>query len=166
MTPFALLAVVAALAGGQPQVVHADGRIGQFRIDVTTKAELVAALGKPRMTTVAKSMTSRKRVGLRLVYSCGASCDTVYAFNDKTGKLSDFASTSRSFRTEHGAGAGMTAARAAKLERKPIVPGCSPGKAIRVRWDENHQLVLAVVERRVTLVAYIGPHTTYDDPFC
>jgi hypothetical protein len=53
MSTLAALAVVVALAGGPAQVVHPDGRVGQFRIDVTTKAQLVAALGKPRTTEVA-----------------------------------------------------------------------------------------------------------------
>jgi len=165
MSVLAVAVALVALAGGPPQVVHADGRVGQFRIDVTTKAQLVAALGKPRTTVVAVSGATAKRVGVRLAYSCGTSCDTVYSFSDKTGKLSDFASASRSFRTERGAGVGMTSAQASKLERKQVVPGCGSGKAIHVRWDKTHALVLAVLGGRVTILTYIGPHSTYYEPF-
>jgi hypothetical protein len=166
MSVLAVAAALAALAGGPTQVVHPDGRVGQFRIDVTTRAQVLAALGKPRTTMVAVSESSGKRIGVRLAYACGAGCDTVYSFSDETGRLSDFASASRSFRTEHGSAAGMSSARAAKLEGNPVVPGCGSGKSIHVRWDETHQFALAVLGGRVTILAYIGPHSTYDEPFC
>jgi len=165
MSLLAVALALLALVGGPPQIVHADGRVGQFRIDVTTKAQLVAALGQPRMTEPATSARSRKPAGVRLVYSCGTNCDTVYSFSNRTGKLSDFASASPSFRTERGAGVGLTSTQAAKLEGKPIVPSCGSGKTIHVRWDETHQFALEVLRGRVTILVYVGPHTTYYEPF-
>jgi hypothetical protein len=90
----------------------------------------------------------------------------VYSFSNKTGRLSDFASASRAFRTERRAGVGMTSAQASKLEGNPVVPtGCVSGKVIHVRWDETHQFGLEVLRGRVTILVYIGPHTTYYEPF-
>jgi hypothetical protein len=166
MSTLAALAAVVALAGGPAQIVHPDGRVGQFRIDVTTKAQLVATLGKPRTTQVAVPKVGGKRTGIRLAYSCGASCDTVYSFSDKTGTLSDFASASPAFTTERGSHAGMAAASAIKLEAKPVGPGCGSAKLIHVRWDATHELVVLTVSGRVTIIAYIGPHSTYHKPFC
>jgi hypothetical protein len=166
MTPFALVAVVAALAGGPQQVVHPDGRVGQFRIGVTTKAQLVAALGKPRTTVDAVATVGGTRTGVRLAYSCGANCDTVYSFSDETGTLTDFATGSPAVSTEHGSRVGLTAARAAKLEGKPLVPGCASAKVIRVRWEATHKLVVSTLHGRVTALAYLGPHSTYARPFC
>jgi len=166
MSPLAALAASVVLAGGPAQVVHPDGRVGQFRIDVTTKAQLVAALGKPRTTEVAVPRTGAKRTGVRLAYSCGASCDIVYSFSDKTGTLSDFATSSPAFRTERGSHPGMSALRAVKLEGKPVAAGCGSAKLIRVRWDGMHELAVLTVYGRVTIVAYIGPHSTYHKPFC
>jgi hypothetical protein len=64
MSGLAVAVALVALAGGPPQVVHADGRVGQFRIGVTTKAQLVAALGKPGKSEAAISDMSKKPVGV------------------------------------------------------------------------------------------------------
>jgi hypothetical protein len=165
MTSLAVLATIAALAGGPAQVLHPDGRVGRFRIDVTTRAQVVAALGQPKTTVVALSAT-KTRIGDRLGYSCGNNCETVFSFSDKTGKLSDFATSSPVYVTERGSHAGMSASRAAKLEGKPLVAGCPPGKVIRVRWDGTHKLGISTLQGLVTIIAYIGPHSTYDKPFC
>jgi hypothetical protein len=164
MSVAALLAAV-ALAGGPVQVVHPDGRVGQFRIGVTTKARLLAALGAPRKT-VAVTNTSGVRVGVRLAYSCGAGCDTVYSFRETTGRLADFASASHAFRTERGARVGLTSLLAGELEGKPAVKACGTGKAIHVRRDANHDLALTVLDGRVTVLAYLGPRSTYGKAFC
>jgi hypothetical protein len=57
----AALLAAAALAGGPTQVVHPDGRIGQFRIGVTTKAQLLTALGAPRKTVPVKNKSGARR---------------------------------------------------------------------------------------------------------
>jgi hypothetical protein len=165
MTLYAAFATIATLAVSPLQVLHPDGRIGQFRIDVTTKPEVVAALGKARTTVVASGPTG-KRIGVRLDYSCGNGCEIVFSFNDKTGRLSDFATSAPFYSTERGSHVGMSAARAAKLEGKPLVSGCPPGKVIRVRWDATHKFGLSTVQGVVKTIAYIGRHSTYDKPFC
>lgn len=161
----AILAAVAVGAAAPTQVVHPDGRIGQFQIGITTKAQLLAALGAPR-TTLAVKNKAGKRVAVRLAYSCGSSCDTVYSFRETTGRLADFASASPAFRTEHGTRVGMTSLLAAELEGKPPVKGCGQGKAIHVRRDATHDLALAVLGGRVTILAYLGPQSTYGKAFC
>jgi hypothetical protein len=166
MTPLALLAVIAAFGGAQPQVVHADGRIGAFRIGVTTRAQLVAALGKPRLTTGAVPRPGATPLGVHVAYSCGTHCDTVYSFSAKTGKLSDFATESPRIRTEHGSHAGMPTSQAVALEGKPLVPSCAPASVIHVRWDAAHKLGVSTLKGRVTLIVYLGPNSTYVKPFC
>src|SRR3954465_9300400 len=104
MSVVALLAA-AALSAGSVQVVHPDGRVGQFRIGVTTKAQLLAALGAPRKTLPVKNK-SGVRVAVRLAYSCGTGCDTVYSFREPTDKLADFASALPPFWTGKGAPGG------------------------------------------------------------
>ena len=164
MSVVALLAA-AVVASGPVQVVHPDGRVGQFRIGVTTKAQLLAALGAPRKTVPVTSKAGA-RVGVRLDYSCGTACDTVFSFREPSGRLADFASASHAFRTEHGAHVGMTSLLAAELEGKPAVKACGSGKAIHVRRDATHDLALAVLGGRVTILAYLGPQTTYGKAFC
>ena len=165
MTGAAVLAAVVALVGGPAQVVHPDGRIGQFRIGVTTKAQLLAKLGAPRKT-VPVTNKSGARIAVRLAYSCGAGCDTVYSFRDATGRLADFASASHAFRTEHGAHVGLTSLLAAELEGKPAVRACGSGKAIHVRRDATGDLALAVLAGKVTILVYLGPHSTYGRALC
>jgi hypothetical protein len=90
----------------------------------------------------------------------------VFSFSDKTGKLSDFATSAPFYETERGSHVGMTAASAAKLEGKPLVAGCPPGKVIRLRWDATHKFGISTLQGVVKTIAYIGPHSTYDKPFC
>jgi hypothetical protein len=165
MSVVAVLAAVAALAGGPTQVVHPDGRVGQFRIGITTEAQLLIALGAPRKT-VPVTNKSGARVAVRLAYSCGAGCDTVYSFREPAGRLADFASASHAFRTEHGAHVGMTSLLAAELEGKPAVKACGNGKAIHVRRDAAGDLALAVLAGKVTILVYLGPHSTYGKALC
>ena len=167
MISFAVLAAVASVAAGAPpQVVHPDGRIGRFRVGVTTQAKLVAALGKPRLAIDANPRPGAKRLGVHLGYSCGTNCDTVYSFSDKTGTLSDFATESPAFTTERGSHAGMPASRAAMLEGKRLVPGCGLATVIRVRWDAVGKLGVGALKGRVTSIAYIGRSSTHVKPLC
>jgi hypothetical protein len=150
----ALLAAV-AVAGG---VVHADGRVGQFRIDVTTDAQVRRALGPPSRVYPAIWEPTGKRIGTRLVYG-----RTTYSFRGR--RLADFDTQSPAFRTERGSRVGMQASLAAMREGRKIVPGCS-GPLIHLRWDRHHELVLGVLRGRVSSIVYVGPRTTKYEPFC
>ena len=158
MIPLAVLAAVAVLGtGGPPQVVHPDGRIGRFRLDVTTKAQLVGVLGKPARSIVAVTEPTGKRIGERLVYACRPGCDTFYSFSDTTGALSDFVTDSPAVRTERGSHVGLSATRASQLEHKPLVPSCSSPKVIHVRWDSTHAFVVSTLHDRVSSISFFGP---------
>jgi len=150
----ALLAAV-AVAGG---VVHADGRVGQFRIDATTDAQVRRALGPPTRVYPAIWEPTGKRIGTRLVYG-----RTTYSFRGR--RLADFETRSPAFRTERGSRVGMTGSAAAARQRRRIVPGCT-GPTIHLRWDRHHAFVLGIVRGRVWSIVYIGPHTTRYEPFC
>ena len=60
----------------------------------------------------------------------------------------------------------MSTSSALKLEGEPLVPSCTPGTVIRVRWDATHKLGVSTLKGRVTIIAYIGPNSTYAKPFC
>ena len=77
----AVALAVAALAASAPPpgtwVAHPDGRVGPFRIDVTTEAQIRAELGKP--LKVEKDYWPGKKgvYGRTLTYRCGPKCDDV-----------------------------------------------------------------------------------------
>jgi hypothetical protein len=149
-----LLAAVAVVGG----VVHADGRVGQFRIDGTTDAQVRRALGPPTRVSPAIWEPTGKRIGTRLVYG-----STTYSF--RGGRLADFETRSPTFRTERGPRVGMDASVAAARERRRIVPGCT-NPVVHIRWDRRRQFVLGIVRGRVWSIVYVGPRTTKYEPFC
>jgi hypothetical protein len=69
-----LLTVLVAVAGSSPGswVAHPDGRIGPFRIDATSEAQIRVLLGNP--LEVEKNFWPGKRgvYGRTLTYRCGA----------------------------------------------------------------------------------------------
>ena len=154
------------LALGTAPVVHPDGRIGQFRIDRTTEAQIRAALGKPARVDSVFDEVNRRRVGRALTYRCGRGCSTTYSVSVATGKLSDFETTSPRFRTERGSHPGMSAAQAARLEGKRLVPGCGDGLYVHVRWDRHHAFVLTASHGRINGIAYLGPHSVFYEGLC
>jgi hypothetical protein len=162
-----LACFVTATAGaaGRP-VVHADGRIGPFRIDRTTEAQVRALAGRPTRVTKTVPEFPGAPAGRTLDYRCGRGCWTSYSFNVATGKLSDFWSASPRFVTERGSRVGMKAAEAARRERARPVPGCGDGLYIHVRWDARHIFVLTVSRGRVDGLLYLGPHSIFYEGLC
>jgi hypothetical protein len=160
-------ALLAAGCGGRgANVVHADGRIGPFRLDVTTEREVRAKLGKPDgvIPKMDPGMTA-PHGGRTIVYVCGTSCLTEYSFNNDTKTLSDFWTQSGQWQTERGSHPGMTATRAAQIEGRKIGPGCS-GDTIYIRNDQQHAYVLVAWKRKISTITYLGPHSTYYDGLC
>jgi hypothetical protein len=148
-------------------VAHPDGRIGPFRIDVTTEAQIRAELGRP--LKVEKDYWPGKRgvYGRTLTYRCGPKCWTAYSINAHTGKFSDFSSQSQRFLTEHGTRTGMTAREAKAREgKRRLVRGCGNPGYIQLRWDEHHIFVLETFHGRVDSISYLGPHTVYYEGLC
>ena len=163
-----LLGRTTVLHGGEraPIVVHPDGRIGPFRIDVSTDAQIRAVAGRPARVERMLSELTSKPVGHRLVYRCGRDCLTEYSIRKATGRLSDFSTGSPRFRTERGSHPGMRAARAARLERRKFGPGCGDGLYLHVRWDLHHAFVLTADRGRVDGILYLGPHSVYYEGLC
>jgi hypothetical protein len=164
----ALLAcLVAATAGAAGRaVVHGDGRVGPFRVDDTTEAQLRARLGKPARVEKVVPEFPGAPSGRVLSYRCGRGCRTSYSFNAATRKLSDFWSGSPRFVTERGSYVGMKATEAARRERAKIVPGCGDGLYIHVGREAHHIFVLTVSHGRVDGVSYLGPHSIFYEGLC
>jgi hypothetical protein len=107
--------------------------------------------------------------GHTLVFRCGRSCETAYSINDKTGKLSDYWTASPRFKTERGSVVGMSAVRAAQLERKRPHPGCGFPIYIYLRSSaepEQRLFVLAIWKGKIDSIGYVGPHSVYYDGLC
>jgi hypothetical protein len=165
------LALAAALltagCGGKTGlVVHADGRIGPFRLDRTTEAEVRAKLGKPDgLIGKMDPAETAPHGGRTLVYVCGRDCRSEYSFNNDTKALSDFWTQSSHWRTERGSRPGMPAKKAAEREGRKIGPGCS-GDQVQIRWDQGHSYVLIMWKGKVDSITYLGRHSTYYDGLC
>lgn len=144
-------------------MVHADGRIGGFRIGSTTEAQIVAKLGRPAKV---EGPSAGSLLGRLVEYRCGKGCWTRYGISVATGKLSDFTTGSAGFATEHGSYIGMRAAVAARREGSKLVGGCGDGLYIHLRWDDHHRFVLGVRHGRVDSIAYLGPHSVFYDGLC
>jgi hypothetical protein len=157
---------VSGCGGKAANVVHADGRIGPFRLDVTTEAQLRAKLGKPDGVIRQRDpAVNAPHGGRTLVYLCGKNCQTDYSFNSDTKTLSDFWTQSSKWQTERGSHPGMPAKKAARLERRRIGPGCS-GNTIYIRNDRLHAYVLVSWKRKVDTITYLGPRSVYYDGLC
>jgi hypothetical protein len=160
-------ALLASGCGGRSaDVVRADGRIGPFRLDVTTEREVRAKLGKPDgvIPKMDPAMTA-PHGGRTIVYVCGKKCLTEYSFNNDTNALSDFWTQSPRWQTERGSHPGMPAKEAAEREGRKIGPGCS-GDTIYIRNDPRHAYVLVAWKHKVDTITYLGPHSTYYDGLC
>jgi hypothetical protein len=166
LRPVVLLACITATGAAGRAVVHGDGRIGSFRIDHTTEAQLRTAIGKPKRVEKVVAEAPGGPSGRTLYYRCGRGCRSAYSFNASTGKLSDFQSESPRFVTERGSYVGMKTTEAAKRERAKIGPGCGDGRYIHVRWDLHHALVLTVSHGYVDGFVYLGPHSIFYEGLC
>jgi len=163
-----LIAIAAAGcgSGSSSWTVHPDGRIGPLKLDVSTESDVRDFAGQPFKIEKVFSEAKKDPVGYELYYRCGDGCVTTYAIAYSTGRLSDFHTQSPRFVSERGSRVAMSAARAATLERRKIVGACGEGHAIHLRWDEHHIFVLAVFAKKVSLIAYLGPHTLSYEGLC
>jgi len=163
----ALAAAASAGCGSsRPATVRVDGRIGRFRIDVTTEAQLVASAGQPDRVEDDFAPLRKRPVGHTLYYRCGRRCETAYSIARATGRLSDFESNSPDFVTERGSHVGMRAAEAARREGKKLAPGCGTGPYIDLRLDRHHTVTLAAWGGKVREIIYLGPHSVYYEGLC
>ena len=160
------VAVTAGCGGSTSWEIHPDGRIGPLEIDVSTDADVRHFAGKPN------KVEQERMPGIRahtLIYGCGRKCETSYSINDKTGKLSDYWTSSPRFRTEHGSYFGMAAKRASRLEHRKPHLGCGFPLYLYLRAaNEPAQrlFVLAIWKGKIDSIGYLGPHSTYYDGLC
>jgi hypothetical protein len=162
----AAVALATGCAGRSVEVVHADGRIGPFRLDVSTEREVRAKLGSP--DGVIRQLTpavTAPHGGRTLVYLCGWDCRTEYSFNADTRTLSDFWTQSSRWTTARGSRPGMPARKAAVRERAKIHPGCS-GDQVDIRSDRRDSYVLIMWRGKLDSITYLGPHSIYYDGLC
>jgi hypothetical protein len=167
VTVIGAVAAIAGCAASSTPIVRVDGRVGSFRIDVTTKAQVLALEGKPDRVEKDFFPPQTNPAGQTLYYRCGRGCETGYSINNTTGRLSDFETSSPRFVTERGSRVGMRAQEAARRERtKPWGPGCGTGPYLHVRWDMHHTFVLTAWGGKVDHIIYLGPHSVYYEGLC
>lgn len=159
-------AATAAGAANTSILVRADGRIGPFRIDTTSEAEIRRVAGRPAKVENVYDPSRKAPVGHMLEYRCGRGCWTAYSIRNATGRLSDFSSESPRFVTERGSHVGMTARSAATREGRTLLPGCGDALYLHLRWDRRRQYALIVRHERVDSIAYLGPHSIFYEGFC
>jgi hypothetical protein len=162
----AVIATVGCGSGSTSWDVRSDGRVGPLKIDVSTESDVRDFAGKPYKVEEVFAEAKKDPVGYELYYRCGRRCVTTYAIAYATGKLSDFHTQSARFVSERGSHVGMSAQRAAAAERRKIGGACGEGHAIHLRWDDHHIFVLGVFAGRVSLIAYLGPHTLSYEGLC
>ena len=169
VTLLCAVAVLATAACGSHATswrVRYDGRIGPLKIDASTESDVRDFAGRPLKVEKVFSEAKKHPVGYELDYRCGRSCVTSYAISYTTGKLSDFTTESPRFVSEHGSRVGMSAKRAAEAEGRRIIEACGEGHVIQLRSDEHHIFVLGVFAGRVSVIVYLGPHTTSYEGLC
>jgi hypothetical protein len=137
MPALALVLVAQTLFSVAPaHVVTAGGRIGPLEIDVSRRAAIVAAAGRPDAERVGSFNLSRRYRALG--YGCstrrsdrtwpllarGPYCRTVFFLDARGGRLGTFFTTSTRYREEHGVRIGMPTATADRLLHRRVVVGC------------------------------------------
>jgi hypothetical protein len=110
--------------------------MGALRTDVSTRAAIVAAAGRPESERMGTFNGSRRYRALG--YGCslkrsgatwpllahGPYCRTVFFLDARGGRLGTFFTTSSRYREEHGVRVGMPTATAERLLRRRVIVGC------------------------------------------
>ena len=101
------------------------GRVGGFRVGVSTEQQVRAAYGAPLRRTAIRG-GGTKPIGHQLEYRCGdvGECSTTFAFPARTGRLSDFSTSSPSYRTDRRTTIGMFRDEAERREGARMVSSC------------------------------------------
>ena len=147
-----LLTASACGSEAKQEVVAPHGRIGPFRIGVTTGHQLVAQLGEParRMRLVYGNGP-----GFDLIYRCGQACQTSYSVG-LDGRIHDFLTTSGAFVTPRGSYVGMSTAAAEQHEGKRLRGEC-PGRVLYL----GHGLSLVALAGKVSYIILLGPKSLF-----
>jgi hypothetical protein len=146
-------------------IVRGNGRIGSFRVDVTTEAQIYALAGRPKRVSNDFAPTSAKTpIGRTLYYNCGRGCETDYSINLSTHRLSDYWSTSPRFVTQRGSHVGMSVAEAVRREGRRPIGGCA--LVVPLRSDHHHFFFLYISRGKIDGIGYLGPHSVYYEGLC
>lgn len=124
------------LIGGSPTLITSTGRIGELQMDVSMRATIVAAAGRPDAERTGAWNGSRRYRALGFDCSTkrsdrtwpllagGPYCRTVFFLDARTGRLGTFFTTSNRYEEAHGVQIGMATATAEQLLRRRVVVGC------------------------------------------
>ena len=137
MRSLVVVLLTQTLIGASPtQLVTSTGRIGALHMDVSTRATIVAATGRPDAERTGAWNGSRRYRALG--YGCSAKrfdaswpllaggpyCRTVFFLDARDGRLGTFYTTSKHYEEKHGVRIGMQTATAERLLRRRVVVGC------------------------------------------
>lgn len=146
----ALLGLIACgSAGGAAgsAVVTVTGRIGPLRLDVSSRAAVIAFAGRPdaeRHGRASGGYAPYEALG----YGCGKAhasnaaplvegrapyCRTVFFINSRTGRLETFFTSSTRYSEAHGVRIGMRTAAAERRLRKRLFEGCETNIFLKSR---------------------------------
>jgi hypothetical protein len=115
-------------------LVRVTGQIGPLHIDRSDEAAVIAFAGKPDATGIGTAPGyARYRA---LGYACDGKgfdaearivgrCQTVFFFDQRTGKLETFSTSSPQYSEGHGVRIGMKQAEAEDLLHRRLTVGCS-----------------------------------------
>ncbi len=141
----ALLVAAAACSSGHRSAtrvgISEKGRIGPLRMERSSRANVIAFLGRPDAERRGSEFggppfralgyecsRSHKDDAFPLVETSrgrsGPSCRTVFWINERTGTLGDFYTTSRRYSESHGVRIGMKTAEAEHLLGQRVFVGC------------------------------------------
>ena len=146
----------APAASGHPKggVVSIVGQIGPLRLDRSSEDDIRRAHWPPDRVVV--SHAREPRPYRLLVYRCGAGCDTWYYVSRKTGRLSDFQTTLRAFRTPEGSRVGTARREAERREEARAKDGCLFSIALR---QAGNRLELEIERGKVSRLLLSGPNS-------
>lgn len=102
-------------------------RIGPLAIDRSTRADVIRFAGAPAADHQYWARVPGAPFGEELAYRCGTGCRTEFFINSETRRLSNFVSSSRTYRTRRGTRPHDPKGTAERLERRKTTGGCRPG---------------------------------------
>lgn len=117
--------------------VSLSGGIGSLKLNGSTRAEIVRRLGPPNYSmngNIGHGSPPTPNYQL-LGYGCTMQmsytfCDVNYYINVRRHRLESFYTTSSAFVLSGGVHVGMSAGKAARIEREPDHTGCEQGIAV------------------------------------
>lgn len=146
-------------------VVRADGRIGPFRVDVTTERQIRARFGVPDEVEEVWDGAGDSILGHFIYYACGRNCQTAFGIRKRTHRLSQFWSQSPRFVTAHGSHPGMRVAEVLRREGLTgTVGGCANHRYINLGSSLPLTFFMGTGKGRARSIAFVGPNTILSEP--